>query len=100
LAQLLFFLILNFCSLIACSVIIPNFNALAFYTAKNDAAHMSVVNEANAWFAEMAGEYGFTYRATDNWDWYQNRFLGCGAYVSNTWRPTSAILRVGNSKYL
>lgn len=29
-----------------------------------------------------------------NWDWYHNKFLGSGAYVSNTWRPTSATLRV------
>lgn len=29
-----------------------------------------------------------------NWDWYHNTFLGSGQYVSNTWRPTSAILRV------
>jgi hypothetical protein len=31
-----------------------------------------------------------------NWDWYHNRFLGSGSYVSNTWRPTSAVLRVEN----
>ncbi len=29
-----------------------------------------------------------------NWNWYHNVFLGSGSYVSNTWRPTSAILRV------
>src|SRR5258705_6927004 len=29
-----------------------------------------------------------------NWDWYHNTFLGAGSYVSNTWRPTSAVLRV------
>jgi len=29
-----------------------------------------------------------------NWDWYHERFLGSGEYVSNTWRPTSAVLRV------
>ena len=29
-----------------------------------------------------------------NWDWYHNTFLGSGQYVSNTWRPTAAILRV------
>ena len=31
-----------------------------------------------------------------NWDWYHNRFLGSGSYVSNTWRPTAAVLRVEN----
>ena len=34
-----------------------------------------------------------------NWDWYHNEFLGSGMYVSNTWRPTSAILRVEDSKH-
>lgn len=29
-----------------------------------------------------------------NWDWYHNEFLGSGQYKSNTWRPTSAILKV------
>jgi uncharacterized protein len=29
-----------------------------------------------------------------NWDWYHQTFLGVGQFKSNTWRPTSAILRV------
>jgi uncharacterized protein len=29
-----------------------------------------------------------------DWDWYHDEFLGVGSYVSNTWRPTSAVLRV------
>jgi hypothetical protein len=29
-----------------------------------------------------------------NWDWYHNQFLGAGQYKGNTWRPTSAVLRV------
>jgi hypothetical protein len=28
-----------------------------------------------------------------NWDWYHNEFLGSGQYASNTWRPTTAILK-------
>jgi hypothetical protein len=34
-----------------------------------------------------------------NWDWYHNEFLGSGSYGSNTWRPTSAILRVEDAKH-
>jgi hypothetical protein len=34
-----------------------------------------------------------------NWDWYHNTFLGAGSYVSNTWRPTSAVLRVEDSTH-
>jgi hypothetical protein len=126
---------------------------IAFYTAKNDQAHISYVHEANQWFPAMAKKYHFTYDSTDNWDnlnagflaqyqvvlfldtrpetsaqraafktymekggawmgfhfagfaltpsdypqnwdWYHNDFLGSGSYVSNTWRPTSAFLRV------
>ena len=29
-----------------------------------------------------------------DWNWYHNQFLGGGEYASNTWRPTSAVLRV------
>ena len=35
----------------------------------------------------------------ENWDWYHNEFIGAGQYVSNTWRPTSAILRVEDKKH-
>ena len=28
------------------------------------------------------------------WDWYHNQFLGTGAFQSNTWGPTTAVLRV------
>ncbi|MGZ3752950.1 MAG: ThuA domain-containing protein, partial [Mucilaginibacter sp.] len=34
-----------------------------------------------------------------DWDWYHNVFLGSGQYASNTWRPTSAFLRVENHKH-
>jgi len=34
-----------------------------------------------------------------NWDWYHNIFLGSGEYSSNTWRPTTAILRIENKKH-
>jgi hypothetical protein len=133
----------------------PKFRVIAFYTAKEDLAHISFVNEANRWFPKMAGKHGFTYEATNdwdkmtpaflaryqvvifldtrpegaaqreafehymksggawmgfhfaafaltpskypqNWDWYHDEFLGAGEYKSNTWRPTSAVLRVEN----
>lgn len=133
------------------------FKVIAFYTGKNDPAHVSFVHEANQWFAKTASEYRFSYDSTDNWDnlnldflskydivlfldtrpdiqeqrtafeqymkkggawigfhfaafaltpsdfpqnwdWYHNEFLGSGEYKGNTWRPTSAILRVENGK--
>jgi hypothetical protein len=42
---------------------------------------------------------GFALTPSDfpqNWDWYHNQFLGSGEYKGNTWRPTSAVLRVEN----
>ena len=131
----------------------PVFKVIAFYTAKNDLAHISFVHEANKWFDEQAKTYHFSYDSTQNWekmnrnflkgydvvlfldtrpedpdqraafknymenggawmgfhfsafalndsdypqdwDWYHKDFLGSGQYKGNTWRPTSAILRV------
>lgn len=131
------------------------FKVLAFYTAKEDLAHISFVGEARRFFPEIAARYHFQFDTTSNWnrltdsvinrydillfldtrpekkeqreaferymragggwigfhfagfaltpsafnqdwDWYHNEFLGSGQYKSNTWRPTSAILKVEN----
>jgi len=136
----------------------PQFRVIAFYTAKNDAAHISFVHQANRWFPAAAEKYNFRYDSTDNWsnlnkeflscyqvvifldtrpeepsqreafqqymnhggawmgfhfagfaltpsaypqnwEWYHEQFLGAGEYASNTWRPTSAVLRVENRKH-
>jgi len=34
-----------------------------------------------------------------NWNWYHEKFLGAGQYVSNTWRPVSAILKVEDKNH-
>jgi len=134
------------------------FKVIAFYTAKNDQAHISFVHEANKWFSEISTKQRFRYVSTDdwsklnldtlshyqvvifldtrpdvpaqrmafqeymekggafmgfhfsafaltpsdypqNWDWFHNQFLGSGEYGSNTWRPTSAILKVEDQKH-
>jgi uncharacterized protein len=134
------------------------FKVIAFYTERNDLAHISFVHEANKWFPKMAAQNNFVYDSTNdwtklntdylsqyqvvlfldtrpdvpeqraafkkymdnggawmgfhfagfaltpsefpqNWDWYHNEFIGAGQYVSNTWRPTSAVLRVEDSKH-
>jgi hypothetical protein len=134
------------------------FKVIAFYTAKNDQAHISFVREANRWFSEISTKQRFRYVSTDdwsklnsdtlshyqvvlfldtrpdvpdqrmafqeymenggafmgfhfsafaltpsgypqNWDWFHNQFLGSGEYASNTWRPTSAILKVDDQKH-
>lgn len=131
---------------------------IAFYTAKNDQAHISFVNEANQWFSKAGAKNRFRYFFTNNWDklnldtllqyqvvifldtrpelpaqrkafqdymekggafmgfhfsafaltpsaypqnwdWYHNQFLGSGEYKGNTWRPTSATLKVEDRKH-
>lgn len=136
----------------------PNFKVIAFFTGKNDQAHISYVNEANRWFPKIAAQYNFIYDTTSNWDnmnaqflahyqvvifldtrpdkaeqraafesymknggawmgfhfaafaltpsafpqdwdWYHEQFLGAGQYKGNTWRPTSAVLRVEDKNH-
>lgn len=131
----------------------PGVKVIAFFTGKNDQAHISFVNEANRRLPELRRKNGFSYDSTSNWDnlnaaflseyqvvlfldtrpekpaqraafqkymengggwigfhfaafaltpsaypqdwdWYHDQFLGSGQYKSNTWRPTSATLKV------
>ncbi len=43
------------------------FSVIAFYTARNDMAHISFVHEANRWFAKQAAQYHFRYDSTNDW---------------------------------
>jgi uncharacterized protein len=52
-----------------------DFNVVAFYTGKNDQAHISFMHEANQWFPKMGEKYHFTYLATDNWSNLNAGFL-------------------------
>src|SRR5882672_1989906 len=51
------------------------FNVIAFYSGKNDLAHISFVQEANQWFPQMAKRYNFTYTATTHWSDLNTNFL-------------------------
>jgi uncharacterized protein len=51
------------------------FKVIAFYTAKEDQAHISFVHEANRWFPQMAKRYHFIYDSTNNWDNLNATFL-------------------------
>ncbi|RYF74688.1 MAG: ThuA domain-containing protein, partial [Cytophagaceae bacterium] len=53
----------------------PQFNVIAFYTAKNDQAHISFVHEANQWFPTMGATYGFHYDSTADWNNLNADFL-------------------------
>jgi hypothetical protein len=142
-----------FALLFANQVAAQKFKAIAFYTGREDQAHISFMHEAHRFFSKLARENNFVYDSTNqwknmndaflknyqliilldtrpeskearaafqkfmekggaymgfhfaafaltpsafpqDWDWYHNTFLGAGAYVSNTWRPTAAMLKV------
>ncbi|HTV42776.1 MAG TPA: ThuA domain-containing protein [Candidatus Sulfotelmatobacter sp.] len=51
------------------------FNVIAFYTGKNDLAHISFVHEANQWFPKMALKYHFAFDSTTNWTDLNTHFL-------------------------
>ena len=53
----------------------PKFKVIAFYTAKNDQAHISFVHEANKWFPKVAQQNHFVYDSTSNWDNLNVKFL-------------------------
>ncbi|MCW3092298.1 MAG: hypothetical protein JWP81_3367 [Ferruginibacter sp.] len=58
------------------------------------------MNAGGAWMGFHFAAFALTpSQFPQNWDWYHNRFLGSGSYASNTWRPTSAILRVEDAAH-
>jgi hypothetical protein len=60
-------------------------------------AFRDYMEKGGAWMGFHFAAFALTPSAfQQNWDWYHNVFLGSGEYKSNTWRPTSAILRVEN----
>jgi hypothetical protein len=59
------------------------------------AAFQRYMDRGGAWMGFHFAGFALTPSAYPaNWDWYHNTFLGSGSYVSNTWRPTAAVLRV------
>ena len=79
----------------------PEFKVIAFYTAKNDAAHISFVHEANRWFTRIAGKYNFTYDSTNNWNNLNARFLAdYQVVIFLDTRPDSIIQRDAFKKYM
>jgi uncharacterized protein len=63
-------------------------------------AFRKYMENGGAWMGFHFAGFALTPSAfPQNWDWYHNEFLGSGQYASNTWRPTSAILRVEDSEH-
>lgn len=58
------------------------------------------MNNGGAWMGFHFAAFALTPSTyPQNWDWYHTVFLGSGEYSSNTWRPTTAILRVESNHH-
>ncbi|RAJ05161.1 trehalose utilization protein [Chitinophaga skermanii] len=68
--------------------------------AEQRAAFEQYMEHGGAWIGFHFSAFALTPSAfPQDWDWYHEKFLGSGQYGSNTWRPTSAILRVEDKKH-
>jgi hypothetical protein len=68
--------------------------------AEQRAAFETFMKNGGSWAGFHFSAFALTPSAyPQNWDWYHNTFLGSGQYGSNTWRPTTAILRVEDKKH-
>ena len=56
-------------------IVKPKFQVIAFYTGKNDKAHISFVGEALEWFPKIAKENNFDFTATNDWNNMNSNFL-------------------------
>lgn len=45
----------------------PKFRVIAFFTGKQDQAHISFLHEAERWFPDVAAKYNFSFDTTSNW---------------------------------
>ena len=64
------------------------------------AAFQAYMEHGGAWMGFHFAAFALTPSAyPQNWDWYHTQFLGTGEYAGNTWRPTSATLRVPASRH-
>jgi uncharacterized protein len=79
----------------------PGFKVVAFYTGKNDAAHISYVHEANRWLSELAVKYNFQYDSTNNWDNMNDDYLSrYQVVVFLDTRPDSVYQREAFQRYM
>ncbi|QNF35491.1 ThuA domain-containing protein [Adhaeribacter swui] len=84
---------------------LSNYQVVVFLDTRPDslpqrAAFEKYMQQGGGWMGFHFAAFALTPSAyPQNWDWYHNQFLGSGQYGSNTWPPTSAILKVENPKH-
>ncbi|MBV4356634.1 ThuA domain-containing protein [Pinibacter aurantiacus] len=85
--------------------VLAKYNVVIFLDTRPEDSTQRVAFEkymknGGAWMGFHFSAFALTPSAfPQNWDWYHNEFLGSGSYVSNTWHPTSAIVRVEDKKH-
>jgi hypothetical protein len=84
---------------------LANYQVVLFLDTRPDSAaqreaFQKYMEQGGAWMGFHFAGFALTPSAyPQNWDWYHNTFLASGEYKGNTWRPTSAILRVEDKKH-
>jgi uncharacterized protein len=84
---------------------LSNYQVVLFLDTRPDStpqreAFRKYMENGGAWMGFHFAGFALTPSTyPQNWDWYHNDFIGAGQYKSNTWRPTSATLRVENKKH-
>jgi len=87
------------------SAFLAKYQVIIFLDSRPDSASqrstfMEYMDNGGAWIGFHFAAFALTPSAfPQNWDWYHNQFLGSGQYKGNTWKPTSAILRVEDRKH-
>ena len=63
-------------------------------------AFQKYIEHGGAWMGFHFAAFALTPSAYPAyWDWYHDIFLGSGQFVSNTWRPTSAVLKIEDVRH-
>jgi hypothetical protein len=84
---------------------VSRYDVIIFLDSRPDSAFQreafrNYMEKGGAWMGFHFAAFALTPSAyPQDWDWYHINFLGSGQYVSNTWRPTSAVLCVENHKH-
>jgi uncharacterized protein len=79
---------------------LANYKVVIFFDARPDSlpernAFRKFIENGGGWMGFHFAGFALTPSGVpQDWDWYHNTFLGSGEYKGNTWRPTSAVLRV------
>lgn len=78
---------------------LADYDVIIFLDSRPDdslqrSAFQKYMTHGGSWMGFHFAGFALTPSAyPQNWDWYHHEFLGVGEYVSNTWRPTGAILK-------